>query len=599
MRVWTNGYRSWGTVFNLTRFHRIPGSVGFDGAVEYLKGQLCATGYTEDEVKILEYPADGVTKTETWIHPLGWNVLYGELVLEEPEREFLLSTEYTPLVVMLGSAPCNGKFEVVDVGKGEDPSDYEGKDVKGKLVLANGDPGKVFDLAVERYGASGMLSYFLRNADEHIERTGKHQPHMVNYVGLRRDRESFEKGAVGFSVPFALYARLKKMTERDRVVVRVRIDVETGGTLKVLEARFKGKNPEMSPVVVMAHLCHPSPGANDNASGSAALLEIARIMKENNFELQRDVVFLWVPEMFGSVPYFLNNHSFWYGINLDMVGEDQEKTHSKFLLVKSPWSTNGFADHFIHAALTMRAPMGRRLEVMPYSGGSDHYVIESFGVGCPFLGHWPDTFYHTNFDTSQMVDPSELAWTINSVVDSLLWTTSEESDLKPRSIALRRILSSYMKDLTEFLTVMETEDHPAVKHFMAEKVRQEYEEMKKVLDFPPHIKAMVDEVVDKLDKLKAERINIEDDYYRKTFKGPLGNAFQKLTTFEERREIEKLFPETNFTSNSEEILNLLERGLGVNAAHKIFIRQFGEGLSLEKLKRYLEILETKGLLQKI
>jgi len=596
LKLWSNGYRAWGTVFKLTGFHRIPGSVGFDGAVEYLKEQLLLSGYSEEDVRVIEYPADGITTTETWIHPLGWNVLHGELVMEEPEQEFLLSTGYTPLVVILGSASCEGKFEVVDVGKGEDPTNYEGKDVKGKLVLSNGDPRKVFDLAVERYGAKGLLNHFLRNEDEQIERTGKHQPHIVNYVGLYRDREHFEKGAIGFSIPYALYTRLKKTVERSKVVVHARVEVETGGTMKVLEARFKGKNPEKLPVVVMAHLCHPSPGANDNASGSAAVLEVARILKENAFELQRSVVFLWVPEMLGSVPYFLNNHEFWYGINLDMVGEDQEKTHAKFLLVKSPWSTNGFADHFVHAALTMRIPMGRRFEVMPYSGGSDHYVLESFGVGCPFLGHWPDTYYHTNFDTSQMVDPSELGWTVNSVVDTILWTTSVDREMKPKSIALRRILSSYMKDLTEFLTVMETEEHPAVKCFIADKMKQEYEEMSKILDFPPHIKGMVESV---MMKLRSEDTEVEDEYYRKTFKGPLGNKLQKLTTFEERQEMEKLFPRSTFTSNNEEILNLLDRGLGLQAVHKIYTRQFGDGVSMENLKRYVEFLESKNLLERI
>ena len=36
-------------------------------------------------------------------------------------------------------------------------------------------------------------------------------------------------------------------------------------------------------VLVLAHLCHPQPSANDNASGAAAALEAARVVGSYNF----------------------------------------------------------------------------------------------------------------------------------------------------------------------------------------------------------------------------------------------------------------------------------------------------------------------------
>src|SRR4029077_16171693 len=58
-------------------------------------------------------------------------------------------------------------------------------------------------------------------------------------------------------------------------------------------------------VLVTGHLCHPQPGANDNASGAAAVLETGRILASlaARGELGgswRTVRFLWMPEFTGT-----------------------------------------------------------------------------------------------------------------------------------------------------------------------------------------------------------------------------------------------------------------------------------------------------------
>ena len=47
--------------------------------------------------------------------------------------------------------------ELVDVGTGDRASDYEGKEVRGKIVLANGSPALVTEQAVWKRGAAGIL----------------------------------------------------------------------------------------------------------------------------------------------------------------------------------------------------------------------------------------------------------------------------------------------------------------------------------------------------------------------------------------------------------------------------------------------------------
>ena len=51
--------------------------------------------------------------------------------------------------------------DLVDVGNGTAESDYGGKDVRGNILLAAAQPGAVQELAVEKFGAAGIISYAL------------------------------------------------------------------------------------------------------------------------------------------------------------------------------------------------------------------------------------------------------------------------------------------------------------------------------------------------------------------------------------------------------------------------------------------------------
>jgi aminopeptidase YwaD len=52
-----------------------------------------------------------------------------------------------------------------------------------------------------------------------------------------------------------------------------------------------------------------------------------------------------------------------------------------------------------------------RHAVIPFSGGSDHYILSdpSVGVPTPMIIQWPDRFYHTSQDTPDKVDPAMLS----------------------------------------------------------------------------------------------------------------------------------------------------------------------------------------------
>jgi aminopeptidase YwaD len=141
---------------------------------------------------------------------------------------------------------------------------------------------------------------------------------------------------------------------------------------------------------------------------------------------RRAIRFLWMPEMTGTYAYLAAHEAdlprIVAGLNLDMVGEDQEQTGSSWLLIRGSDALPSFAEPLLEAlregyfgqAHTFNGqgdfPLFRHA-VVPFSNGSDHYILgdPSVGIPAPMLIQWPDRFYHTTADTLEKVSPASLA----------------------------------------------------------------------------------------------------------------------------------------------------------------------------------------------
>src|SRR5262249_51958047 len=88
------------------------------------------------------------------------------------------SYEAIPVTLAEDSESADVTADLADVGNGTAESDYAGKDVRGKIVLAAAQPGVVQELAREKFGAAGIISYALnqpqawRGEDENLIRWG-------------------------------------------------------------------------------------------------------------------------------------------------------------------------------------------------------------------------------------------------------------------------------------------------------------------------------------------------------------------------------------------------------------------------------------------
>ncbi|MGQ9598009.1 MAG: DUF4910 domain-containing protein [Anaerolineae bacterium] len=434
-RIWRefSGEAAWQTVADLSRFHRVQASPGYRQAAQWLVQRLSHQGIAAE---ILTYPANEQTRFWACQSFQEWDCTEATLHLIAPseEEKELADFRACPLALVQRSAPFEGEAEVILLEDGEEEEEYAGLEVAGKVVLSCGDLRRVYELAVEQRGAIGILFDGMRTI-EPVRPEGD-LPDIRQYTSFwwqPGDRKCF-----GFVLTprqgQALRRLLKKTTEPVRIHAKV-VSRLYDGALEVVSAMIPGQTNQE--VLVIAHLCHPMPSANDNASGAAAILEAARalhtlIAAGQLLPPTRAIRFLWVPEMTGTFAYLTSREAeldrMIAGINLDMVGEDQEQTGSAWLIERPPEAAASFAPDLL-ARLRDELPglkgmpdvsssytgvaeylLYRQAEVS-FSGGSDHYVLSDPGVGIPtpMLIQWPDRFYHTSADTPDRTDPQSLA----------------------------------------------------------------------------------------------------------------------------------------------------------------------------------------------
>src|SRR5258708_9615051 len=89
---------------------------------------------------------------------LAWTVEEARLWEIRPQHILLGDGKTDPLQLEDSSHSADVETERVDVGNGANESDYSDKDVRGKIVLADGVLSRVQELAIAQHGAVGIVS---------------------------------------------------------------------------------------------------------------------------------------------------------------------------------------------------------------------------------------------------------------------------------------------------------------------------------------------------------------------------------------------------------------------------------------------------------
>lgn len=437
----------------ISRFHRIQVSPWFSDSVKFCGSILKNAGIN---FKVYKFPSDGKKTYFTMNSFKEWVCRRGVLYLEKPFKKKIADFDEIKLRVIPRSGKAKGFYDVVYYDGGT-------KNLKNKIILTS----KAEFLKAEFLKKSGIKGVIFFGMVE-VEGVRKKEDLMnaLQYVSFwpEEDNKFF-----GFILSPAEGENLRKLLKKHRTL-RVYVDIDSdfrNGFIEVVDAYIRGKKDEE--VWVVAHLCHPAPFVNDNASGVGCALELARSFKRlfNQEVLKRPlrtIRFLLLPEMTGTYAYLKFREKeldrVKGAINLDMVGENQEKCKSTFNLIKEPYGIMSYAS-YLSQIIFEWAPFGYknfygtdfiplfRKKVLDYSGGSDHYILidPTIGVPCVMLGQWPDKFYHTSFDNEDKVSEDSLKFA-GSFAGTFIYYLANLNNVKLRKLA-DKMNEVFLKHLAE------------------------------------------------------------------------------------------------------------------------------------------------------
>lgn len=421
----------------ITRLHRMRGSAQFRQAIDFIETKL--KEYKLEEIEVFEIPADGKSMYGTQKSRLVWEAEFAELwELDKNGKRLkrLADWESMPVTLAEDSESGEATAELIDVGSGTSEKDYENKDVKGKLLLISSSPSSAAQLAVSK-GAAGLISYTQNQVtawhkeDENLIRWGHFEsfPTAKTFcfmISLKQARD-FQK-RLGRGEKITLHAKVKAG--------------QHPGSYSFATAVIKGANPTLKEeeIAFSCHLDHQRPGANDNASGSMTILEIARSMKKLIDEgklarPQRTIRFIWSPEIEGTGAVLNQRPEYARkikaNIHMDMVGGGPV-TKSVFHVAGAPKSlpsfvadvgqvfgqyvneqTDAYAGGGSHDFKFVSNEGGKEpLQAVlgEFHMGSDHDVYQEGGFRIPsvYMHDWPDRYIHTNGDVPANIDPTKL-----------------------------------------------------------------------------------------------------------------------------------------------------------------------------------------------
>ncbi|MBK9798127.1 MAG: M20/M25/M40 family metallo-hydrolase [Holophagaceae bacterium] len=430
------------------------GTRGLEATVRYLEGQLKAAGLAPLGASYRQ----PVPMRE--VRPVG-----GSIALRLGSESFTFRAGREAILPALAPGTLAGPLVFVGFGIQEPAlghDDYRGLDVRGKVVVflegcPTGEDWRKPDL-IEKYDSPRRADrYDARLAlleklgaraaialEEGLERriaAGK-EPALPYFLAAR------DKPAPG-APPLGRVALAAGLRERLTTRAEGRGTLTVQGRVRAIRGfnvlgRLEGTDPKLRQEAILlgAHMDHLGmpggvlhPGADDNASGVSALLEIARSLAARPHRPRRTLLFaFWTGEeegKFGSNHF--TRHPRWpladtkAYLNLDMIGHPWTPAELRALVVEAK-APKGFLEGLDPAHFAEPGPSSAHRDLGPIlaqagrgtgmslhldwtdgkHGGSDYRAFARLNL--PFVrffgSYFPD--YHRPGDTLDQLDPEQV-----------------------------------------------------------------------------------------------------------------------------------------------------------------------------------------------
>ncbi len=404
---------------------------------EFGDGTFYEAQYIYD--KLLEYGLPGADLVR-FPGSEAWDGIKGELWEVSPIRQKLAS--YNDMTAMLanGSQDTDVTAPLIWVGRGT-AEELDRLDVAGKIVVTEGSMGGVHQAACIERGAHGVVN--IANGRPNFD------PIQIPWSGIRSRGGGGAQAKFGFFIPPREAEVLKRrLLAGEEITVQAQVESTTHPyDLQDPVAHIPGTDPNAQEVILSAHLFegYVKQGANDNKSGSAGILEVARVLHTLIAEgripqPKRTIRFLWGPEFSGTGPWVRENRDIMEktvaNINMDMVGEWLTLNKAYMRLMRTTYGQPHYVNDvmenyyryvgeanneriqnrsgFYKVPRRIMAPTGADepfyFSIETHYGASDHMVFNDWGVQVPgvMMIVWPDQWYHTSGDRIDKVDPTQM-----------------------------------------------------------------------------------------------------------------------------------------------------------------------------------------------
>ncbi|MHA7102057.1 M28 family peptidase [Roseivirga pacifica] len=416
------------TVAFVEKYFRVVGNEGFNKSIYYAADKLKAAGFVlEEEAK----PSDRLTYRieKRALDKPTWEPVSGSLKLGSGEELLNLETNRNMIAINSFSTKGEQSFEFVNVYEGKEIDNY---DVEGKVVVGNASARYLFSECVQKRGAVGVISYRMPDYNQPV----KHQ-NSISFSGIPLDEE---KESFAILLSYDAYNKLLMAEFEEKFELKIDLATKIYKSEELtLVAELKGSKAPEERFVFSAHV--QEPGANDNASGVGALTEIAassaRLLQSGQIDPERTITYLFGDEIVSTNRYVQEDperaKGIKWGMSLDMVGEDTEKTGGTFLIEKMPdpgaiwvrgvekhseWGgrpltkeqlkPHYFNDLVISQFKAIGSARNWEVNFNPFEGGSDHVPFLRGNIPGLLLWHFTDVFYHTDRDRIDKVSAQTL-----------------------------------------------------------------------------------------------------------------------------------------------------------------------------------------------
>jgi aminopeptidase YwaD len=304
-------------------------------------------------------------------------------------------------MVFSGSGKLNGNATFVGLGR---PEDFAGANVRGRIAIIDRGTLTFYEKGQNALNAGATGVIFVNNVDEPLVRVTLGR--QVNFPALGISKTE------GDALKAALQANPNLSIELDVNISNTPIKMTN-----VVGVR-PGNSPTAPIIIIGGHYdsVPGAPGANDNASGTAITMELARVLKDKYPQYEMRFIAFAGEEigLTGSVEYVSKMSQADIKRTVAMLNIDMVAVGNTLNI--------GGEVKLLRLAQTAALEIGAgdvQAQSTNLAGNSDHYPFQQAGIPVLFFNRPDDPNYHRPGDSVDKIKPARLA-TVGQIVTKII-----------------------------------------------------------------------------------------------------------------------------------------------------------------------------------